>query len=106
MDDPLAGTYFATNAGGSWSSARLTKTIGAASLTLDPATGDAIALVIGGPMSAYRLTGGAWSREDISDGDVWSGVLRADPSTGSLFLAYIADPGSNGQPSVRVRLKS
>jgi len=62
------GSYFATNAGGTWSTVRFTKTVGARALTLDPATGDALALVTGegghDPSSGdvgltlYRITAG------------------------------------------------
>ena len=44
---PKAGTYLSTNAGGQWSTTKLSKVVGAQSLTMDPVTGD-IDAVVGG----------------------------------------------------------
>jgi hypothetical protein len=108
---PEDGTFFATNAGGNWSSIRLTRAVGESSLTLDPATGDVLALVTteettDGSMTAYRRTaGGDWSKEEISDGRVSNGVLRVNPVTSAQFVAYVAW-SENGKSTVRIRTRS
>ena len=39
VEDPGAGTYYATNAGGSWDVERVSRGVGPSSFTVDPATG-------------------------------------------------------------------
>lgn len=92
---PTFGTYFATNAGGSWESSRLTTLIGSSSMTIDPATGDLHVLV-----SDYRrmvhfhrpAAGGVWVNETLTRDHPSGAVIRQDPTSGALVVAYIADP--------------
>jgi hypothetical protein len=105
--DPDDGTYFATNANGSWKSTRLSKNPGAASLTIDPASGDLIALIDErGGATAYRSAdGSAWTHETVAQGDVWSAMLRVNPVSHADVLAYVVDATENGDTEVRVRTK-
>jgi hypothetical protein len=109
--DPANGTYFATNAGGSWSSFQLSKAVGSPSLALDPLTGDVLALVTGEErgfvsMTAYRRTARAdWTSERISNGRVSDGVLRVNPLTGTQFVVYGTWSENGGAATIRVRIR-
>ena len=104
-DQPEDGTYFATNAGGTWVSSRLTPQVGGASLSIDPATGEVNVLVISGGPDGARLIrfhrapdATTWKHETVVQGPVGSPVIRANPKTGALFVAYtieVFDPDSD-----------
>ena len=91
--DPLDGTYFATDASGTWVSSRLTTLVGGTSLTLDPATGELHVLVSDYRRIVYfhRARGADWAHEDLARGGASSPVIRQDPTTGSLLVAYVRD---------------
>jgi hypothetical protein len=106
---PTFGTYFATNASGSWESSRLTTLLGSTSMTIDPATGEIHVLI-----SDYRrmvhfhrpAAGGDWANETIARQTPSSGVIRQDPTTGALVVAYVADVNQEaGQLEVRVMVR-
>jgi hypothetical protein len=107
-DQPEDGTYFATNAGGTWTSSRLTPQVGGASLSIDPATGEVnVVVVSGGPVGQdgprlirfHRAPNGTtWEHETVVKGAIGSPVIRANPKTGALFVAYyteVFDPDSD-----------
>jgi hypothetical protein len=39
----------------------------------------------------HRAPGADWAQETIARGRVSSAVIREDPTTGSLFVAYVRD---------------
>jgi hypothetical protein len=92
--DPEDGTYFATNASGKWVTTRLTTIVGGASLALDPATGELHAIVLGPNRLVYfrRAAGGAWTHANAVRRGAASAVIRQDPTTGALFVAYVSYP--------------
>ena len=83
------GTYFATDASGSWHAARLTKAIGQPSLVVDAASGQvSLSLDVDGRIREYaRTSAGVWSVATIrGTGSMDGGVLRRDPTAGTLLL--------------------
>ena len=94
--DPLPsfGTYFATNVSGSWVASRLTRLVGGASMTIDPATGELHVLVGDYRRTVYfhRAAGATkWLSETISRDHPSSAVIRQDPTTGALVAVFVAD---------------
>lgn len=90
-NQPEDGTYFATNAGGTWVTSRLTPQVGGASLTIDPATGElSVVVATGRRLIRYDRAPGAttWEHETFIQGSASSPVIRANPKTGALFVAY------------------
>jgi hypothetical protein len=101
--DPADGTYFATNTSGKWVTTRLTTLVGGASLALDPATGEVHALVTGPDRLVYfhRAADGEWTHANVVRQSAASGVIREDPTTGALFVAYVSYP-IEGPSSIEV----
>lgn len=101
---PRDGTYFGTNAGGQWVSSRLTTSQGALSLVVDARTGDVQALVaVGTRLLEYvKPPTAAWRHSTLATGFASPAVLREDPNTGALLVAYIGlGPGGvDGPPAV------
>jgi len=109
------GTYFATNAGGAWSTTRLTSLAGDASLTVDPATGTVDVVVSGsdeydvpsveGFLFLTRSPDGAWGTTTLSATEVDAPVIRLDPVTGAALVAYTTfeQDGSTAQVDVTTR---
>jgi hypothetical protein len=95
---PEDGTYFSTNAGGSWHSTKLSGTSGGQSITVDPDTGEIHVLVSDFRSATLfeRATNGTWSHRSLATGGVSSAVIRHDPSNGSLFVAYVSSRGAVG----------
>jgi hypothetical protein len=82
------GTYYATNASGSWKTQRITKATGATSIQVDATTGQ-IHVLIGG---AYytKASSGAWTRTVLASPSwVPSAALRIDPHSGAILVVYI-----------------
>jgi hypothetical protein len=104
-DQPEDGTYFATNAGGTWASRRLTPQVGGASLSIDPAIGEVNVVVVSGGPDGPRLIrfhrapdATTWEHETVVHGPIGSPVIRSNPKTGALFVAYnieVFDPDSD-----------
>ena len=91
--DPLDGTYFATNASGTWVTSRLTTLVGSTSMALDPATGELHVLVSDYLRIVYfhRAPGADWAHETLARGQASSPVIREDPTTGALLVAYVVN---------------
>jgi len=105
---PQDGTYFATNAGGTWATQKVSGAVGATSLIVDPATGELHALVIDGKTidEFDKATGAAWRKTPLSTtGWVSSPVIRQDPTTGGLVAAFADQPSSNGPTEIAVMTK-
>ena len=79
--------------------------IGGTSLTIDPATGD-LHLVVSDVEKLVHFqrpaAGGSWKEKTLADHHPSSAVIRQDPTDGSLFVAYVADPTEDGSFVVRV----
>jgi len=89
-----AGMYVATFDGGAWTSTRLTKDEGEGSLTVDPDTGE-IHVLLSNPGLVHfsKVPGGDWKKETLRKAGVTSPVIRQDPATGNLVVAYSGDDG-------------
>jgi hypothetical protein len=94
---PLDGVYFGTDAGGRWKSARLTRTPGEASLTLDPVSGRIEAIANdGSSLARFASVGGTdWTAERIpGTRSLINAVIRLNPLTGRVsVLAMDFDKG-------------
>jgi hypothetical protein len=99
--DPKDGTYFATDAGGSWATSRLSPRVGESSILVDPKTGELNAIVgDNGSLVAFsRPAGGSWTEKTLLTGYFGSPVIRQDPTTGDLVLAFVSDPGGDSTVS-------
>ncbi len=102
---PEDGTYFATNAGGTWKTTHLSKAIGASSLTTDPTTGDLIAVIrIGGNPVVFRSADrSSWTHATLEGGDTWSGTLRVNPVSGQQVLVTLGADTELSPSEVSVR---
>lgn len=81
-----AGTYYATNATGSWKTQRITKATGETSIQVDKATGR-IHVLIG---AAYytKASNGSWTRTVLVSPAWMTGSLRLDPVSGTILVVY------------------
>ena len=89
--EPDDGTYYGTKVGGAWQSERLTPGQGVASLTVDVDAGRIHVLVSdqGGLVYRSKSEGEAWSTLTFSAVHASDAVIRRDPLTGALLVAYI-----------------
>jgi hypothetical protein len=102
---PRDGTYFGTNVSGRWVWSRLTTNQGASSLVVDVRTGVVHALVASGRLVDYvKQPNVAWHHSTLVNIGAGPAVLREDPNTGALLVAYIGlGPGGfDGPPAVYV----
>ena len=92
------GTWFATDVDGKWTTKRLTKDVGSATLAVDVATGRLHAIYRDSRGIRYvtRAADGSWSgsRLDVPR-DFAATVLRRDPATGTLLLVGSRDDEAN-----------
>jgi hypothetical protein len=107
--EPEDGTYLATNASGSWQTIKLSSRVGGASLALDTATGEIQALL--GDYKSLTLYsrsfGGDWTKKSLGTGWISSSVIRQNPVSGALLVAYVRDvPEGDGSGQVEVRIRS
>jgi hypothetical protein len=97
---PGIGTYYATNAGGTWKAQRITRDVGDTSLQVDAATGQ-VQVLVGGETALLYLTmssGGRWAPTKVArTKGATSPVLRLDPATGTLLAVYLS-PSRGGGP--------
>jgi hypothetical protein len=96
--DPTNGTYFSTNASGTWVTTKVTSLLGGTSMALDPATGEIHVLVNDLQRIVYfhrsAGAGSAWAHETLARGGLSSAVIREDPASGDLLVVFVADPTS------------
>jgi len=96
--DPSNGTYFSTNASGTWVTTKLTSLLGGTSMALDPATGEIHVLVNDFRRIVYfhrpANAGSAWAHETLVRGNTSSAVIREDPASGDLLVVFVTDPTS------------
>ena len=93
--NPDDGTYYSTNAGGAWTSQRITRSVGETSLQIDPASGRIHALVSGrvGIWYFTKAPEGPWTaKRVVAKGWVSSPLIRRDPATGRLLVVYLGGP--------------
>jgi len=106
---PTAGSYLSTNAGGSWQTTKLSKLVGAYSLTMDPTSGEIDALIGDfGTLRIYEKPAGAgWTHRTLSSDLASSAVVRRNPATGGLVVVYVHDTLDGDQPTtIQVMTKS
>jgi hypothetical protein len=98
---PKAGTYLSTNAGGTWSTTKLSKVVGAQSLTMDPATGEVDAVVGGfGSLQLFaKPAAGGWTHKTLTTDFASSAVVRRNPATGGLLVAFVHETLDGDDPS-------
>jgi hypothetical protein len=95
---PRDGTYFGTNAGGSWDTKRLTKAVGGTSLTLNASNGDLeVLLAVQKLHELTRTASGAWTSTTIPGPILEGAVIRIDPTTNTLLIVYLEARGIDGQ---------
>src|SRR4029079_1551431 len=95
---PKIGTWFASDAGGKWTTLKLSPRVGPATLVVDTDTGELnVVLSDRSSLTVFRrLAGGDWTEKTLVTGWVPSPVLRQDPTTGDLILVFIGDvPGGD-----------
>ena len=87
--DDRDGTYYATNTGGSWDVDRVSKAVGSASFTVDPASGR-VHLVIFDNRGRYFTTSGngSWTSKRLPTAGAYGAIIRQDPASGRLLIAY------------------
>ena len=100
---PEDGTYFSTNHGGTWTTTKLTSTIGTTAFALDPATGE-IVVIVGGEagLTVYsQVAGGSWTHKTVVSGEVYNPSIKVNPATGGLLMTLV-DVRSDGNGSIQV----
>jgi hypothetical protein len=106
---PEDGTYFATNASGTWKTSKLADTVGGASLALDATTGEIQALLGDFKhLDLYTLSGSqVAAKKSLATGFLSSAVIRQNPVTGALVVAYVRDdPDEPTRSQVEVLIRS
>lgn len=96
-ESSLYGTYYAVDAGGSWTDRRVSTLIGTASLALDPSSGRTDVLVDGstptsmwGSVSLYSsIDGRTWARTILESQSVLDTALSLDPVTDKPVVAVV-----------------
>jgi hypothetical protein len=105
---PTDGTYFATNAGGSWTSTKLSNAYPGGSITLDPATRE-LHVLIGddrGIVYYNRVPGADWTEKTlVATRWLSSPVIRQNPRTGALLVAYQEYIENSNNPTIQVMTK-
>jgi hypothetical protein len=99
---PEDGTYFGTDASGTWVTTRITPDVGRASITVDPATGQVHVVLAGagGLMYYTKSTGDEWTPTSLSVRAPGSPIIRLDPTTGAIVILYSGDLGSYGSEGI------
>jgi len=91
---PDVGTYYATNASGTWKSERITSVLGSSSLQVDDVTGRVHVLVANAAVIRYytKAPNGSWTTTLLASGDssdpVGSGLMARDPARGALLTVW------------------
>ena len=97
---PLDGLYFGTDASGRWTTTRLSRTPGEASLTLDPSSGRLEVVVKNGPLlTEFSSVGGdRWASTKIPGTEsMGNALIRVNPNTHgvSVFALKWDENGSD-----------
>jgi hypothetical protein len=86
---PLDGTYFGTDASGTWKTTRLSRSLGESSLTLDPSSGRIDVVIHDGPYLTRfsSLRGMTWTSGRIAGSKAMGDpLIRVNPKTHALAL--------------------
>jgi hypothetical protein len=84
------GTYYATNASGTWVAQRITKGVGGMSLQIDGTGRVDLIVGVGSGLWYYSATPtGPWTQTRIVAVGVQWPTLRLDPATGTLLVVYM-----------------
>ena len=99
---PNDGTYFSTLVNNTWRSEHLSTREGAMSLTLDVETARVHALIDAPDGMTYtsRSGGESWAKKRLFDRHTSSAVIRLDPRTGALLVAYVTFEGDTTHVAV------
>jgi hypothetical protein len=103
--DPTAGTYLSIHGDDGWVTTRISKLIGTSSLAMDPATGELHVVVSDERRMVYyhRLPGHDWEHKNFAVKNPSSPVIRLDPRSGDLVLAFSTyDDDTDGRSNVEV----
>jgi hypothetical protein len=95
-DLTLNGTYYGTNASGTWHSEQVTKDLGEVSFQVDRKTGQVhLVIATAGVLTYYtKPSGGVWQHEKLAPRQVsWPSIAR-DAATGRVLILYIDFGGS------------
>ena len=89
--DPRDGTYYASNATGTWVSTRISRQVSGGSMTVDR-TGLVHVLMPteAGLQYLTHRPGAGWTRYRMTDKHVGSPVIKIDPSSGAIVAAYVS----------------
>jgi hypothetical protein len=98
---PDAGTYYATNASGTWKTERITTDVGFASLQVDDATGHVDVLVVNSAAVRHftNASKGSWTITTLAtdlSGGVASSAIARDPVRGTLLAVWLRYEGIGG----------
>ncbi len=101
------GTYYATLSGATWSSVRFTTDIGHPSFQLNPSNGAVYACVQApeGFDLFTRSPSGTWTGSNLALFGDTQAVIRRDPASGRLLVAFLASSGEGAKPGIYVMTK-
>jgi hypothetical protein len=90
-DVTLTGTYYGTNANGTWHSERVTRDIGESSFQVDRSTGRVhLVMATSSGMTYYtKPSGGTWQQEKLAPRHATFPVIARDSATGRVLIMYI-----------------
>ena len=93
--EPEDGTYYGTDAGGSWAFSRISTAMDGGSLALDPATGRIHVAITGhlGIRYLEKLGTGGWIETRITTGRDFGPIIRVNPTSGHVLVVYGAEDG-------------
>lgn len=99
---PKDGTYYATNASGAWTSARFTTDVGDTSIQIDNATGQVYALVTADEgLAEFTMSpSGGWTPSFLTVLAISKPLIRRDPASGRLLVAFVVDSGGAATPGI------
>jgi hypothetical protein len=92
--DPEEGTYYGTDASGTWTFRRISTSVGDGSLTLDPAGGRVYVAISGERGIRYltKLGSGGWHQTRVTQ-EGWSPIIRVSPKDGRVTIVYLGESG-------------
>jgi hypothetical protein len=93
---PEDGTYYATNASGTWESGRFTTQIGPSALQYDDATGT-VHILVGTVGLVYytKSTTGSWNKTSLASTATSAAALARDPANGTLLAVWVRSTGES-----------
>jgi hypothetical protein len=91
--EPEDGTYYGTDASGSWQFRRISTATNGGSMTLDPATGRIHVAITGrlGIRYLTKLGTGGWIQTRLTAAPDHSPIVRLNPKGGQVLVVYIGE---------------